>query len=106
MARETWRWSLAPLGDVVSAARFLRRLPDFLRHPLTVDEARATFRRRLERREADFLELVRVGIYAVEDNPYHQLLRLAGCEYGDLERLVGQEGLKARPPACFVTGFT
>ena len=104
MARETWRWSLAPVGDVVSAARFLRRLPGFLRHPLTVDEARAIFRRRLERREADFLELVRVGIYAVEDNPYRQLLRLAGCEYGDLERLVGQDGLEGTASRLFRHG--
>ena len=104
MAREALRWSLAPVGDVVSAARFLRQLPGFLRHPLTVDEARATFRRRLERREADFLQLVRDGIYAVEDNPYRQLLRLAGCEYGDLERLVGQDGLEGTAGRLFRHG--
>jgi hypothetical protein len=86
--------SVVPLEDIVLAARFLRQLPDFLRRPLTLEEARAILSRRLAHREADFLALVRAGVYAVRDHPYHQLLRLAGCEYGDLERLVGQDGLE------------
>ncbi len=80
--------------DVRIGARFLRRLPSFLRHPLSLEEARATLRRRLERREADFLALVKRAIYEHAGGPYRHLLRHAGCEYGDLERLVGQEGVE------------
>ena len=81
-------------ADVLLAARLLRQLPGFLRHPLTPAEAGAILARRLERRETDFLELVRDGVYASARNPYHQLLRLAGCEYGDLERLVRADGVE------------
>lgn len=96
--------SITPGADVVAAARFLRKLPGFLRSPLSFDEAHAILRRRLERRHADFLELVRGAIYAVEQNPYRQLLRLAGCEYGDLERLVQGEGLEGALSRLFRHG--
>ena len=83
-----------PLEDVAVGARFLWSLPGFLRRPVTLDEARATLRRRLERREADFLGLARRAVYEHAASPYRALLRLAGCEYGDLERLVGREGVE------------
>jgi hypothetical protein len=83
-----------PLEDVVAGARFYWSLPSYLRHPISLEEARATLRRRLERREADFLALARRAIYRHAGSPYRRLLELAGCEYGDLERLVGQEGVE------------
>jgi hypothetical protein len=51
--------------------------------------------RRLARREADFLDLVRRAVYANPESPYRPLLATAGCEYGDLARLVGRDGLEA-----------
>ena len=81
------------LEDVLVGARFFARLPAFLRNPVSLDEARAVLRRRLEQREANFLALVRRAIYDKPGNPYRQLLDLAGCEYGDLERLVDQDGV-------------
>src|SRR5439155_8732226 len=57
-------------------------------------EARMPMCRRLERRETDFLELARGAIYANPASPYRQLLVLAGCEAGDLERLVSREGVE------------
>jgi len=81
------------LEDVLVGARFFVRLPAFLRHPVSLDDARAILRRRLEQREANFLALVRRAIYHNPANPYRQLLNLAGCEYGDLERLVTHDGV-------------
>jgi hypothetical protein len=69
------RERLMSIEDRITGARFLRRLPSCLRHPIGPEDARAMLRQRLERREADFLAL-------------------AGCDYGDLERIVGQEGVK------------
>ena len=86
--------SAIPLGDVVVGARFLWSLPGFLRNPIGVEQARAILRRRLERREPDFLALLRRVVYQHAASPYRQLLKLAGCEYGDLERLVRQEGVE------------
>ena len=85
---------LPSLGEMVTGARFLVRLPAFLRRQITVDEARRIVRQRLERRERAFLELARRAIYAHQASPYRRLLRLAGCEYGDLVRLVTETGLE------------
>jgi hypothetical protein len=80
--------------EVAAAARFLPRLPSFLRRPLTSAEAHAMLRRRRERRQADFLLLARLAIYDHPASPYAELLRIAGCEYGDLERLVREDGIE------------
>ncbi len=87
-------YSSIPLSDLVIGARFLWRLPGFLRHPITLEDARAALRRRLEWRELDFLAMARRAIYEHPGSPYRQFLALAGCEYGDLERLVRREGVE------------
>ena len=45
-------------------------------------------------RAAAFLELVRRAVYERGDSPYRALLREAGCEFGDLARLVRGEGVE------------
>jgi hypothetical protein len=81
-------------ADARVGVRLLRRLPGFLRAPITAEGARATLRDRLQRREADFLALARRLIYGHAGSPYRALLRMAGCEAGDLARLVASEGLE------------
>ena len=81
--------------ELRTAAGFLARLPGYLRHPVSVAEARAALRRRLDHREVDFLALVRRAVYESPGSPYRALLALAGCEYGDLERLVTRDGLES-----------
>jgi hypothetical protein len=83
-----------PWQDITEQARLLWHLPSFLRSTFTLDEARAILRDRLERRELAFLDLARRAIFQHGRGPYHQLLRLVGCEYGDLERLASQDGLE------------
>ncbi len=80
-------------SDVAMALRVIRRLPGLLRHPLTVPASLAIVLRRREQREDNFLHLARAAIFADAGNPYAALLRAAGCEYGDLERLVRREGV-------------
>ena len=82
------------LGDLVMILRVLYRLPGYLRNPLTISECRAILRRRLERRERDFLYLVQRSVFANSTSPYRSLLQMAGCEYGDLERLVQHDGVE------------
>src|SRR5262249_10969337 len=82
------------LSDATNGVRFLWHLPAYLRRGLGTDEARAILARRLERREEDFLALISRAVYAQPSSPYRALLRLAGCEQGDLERLVRQEGVE------------
>ena len=82
------------LADVQAGARLLWRLPAFLRRPVRLEEARGILRRRLERREADFLDLMRRAVYGAPQSPYRRLLEHAGCAFDDLVRLVGEEGLE------------
>jgi hypothetical protein len=50
------------IADALLGVQLLRGLPALLRHPVTGPKARATVRARLERREADFLSLVRWAV--------------------------------------------
>lgn len=67
-------------------------------------EARSILERRLREREADFLTLMQRAVYAQRASPYLQLLRLAGCECGDLERLVHRAGLEDALASLFRQG--
>jgi hypothetical protein len=75
-------------------ARFARGLRAFLAHPLSLDEARAVVRRRLDERESNFLRTIERGIYGHPRSPYRRLLALARCELGDAQRLVRTQGLE------------
>jgi hypothetical protein len=91
-------------ADLRLAARFLRRVPGHLRWPLTVEDATAMVRERRARREVDFLDLVTRTVYADSKSPYHRLLGLAGCERGDLERLVRADGVEGALQTLFRAG--
>jgi hypothetical protein len=97
----SWR---ARAGDLANGARLLFGLPTFLRRPARADSARAVIRRRLAERDSIFLDLVQRAIYAQPSSPYRWLLRLAGCEWGDLERLVRQDGLEGALLALYRAG--
>jgi hypothetical protein len=79
--------------DLGGLARLARDLGPFLRRPIDLASARAHIAARLADREARFLAGARAAIYAHPRSPYLRLLRAAGCEYGDLERLVAERGL-------------
>jgi hypothetical protein len=85
---------MARLEDFALGARFVRGVATLWGRPLGLEQARAELRSRLERREGDFLGLMQRAVFAQPASPYRRLLELAGCEYGDLERLVQREGLE------------
>jgi len=60
--------------------------------------------RRLARRDRDLLALVRRAVYGNPTSPYRWLLRHAGCEYGDFERLVAREGVEGALSALLRDG--
>jgi hypothetical protein len=82
------------LQEMLMGAQLFVRLPFFLRHRVTVAEAREIVSLRLQSRVDAFLALARRAIYENAESPYLQLLRMVGCEYGDLEGLVRVEGLE------------
>lgn len=75
--------------------RLAKALPGFLRAPIKPAEAEEGIRRLLEDRERRFLELARTRIYACPTSPYRKLLRMAGCQFSDLEGQVRRQGLEA-----------
>jgi hypothetical protein len=79
------------------AGRFFLRLPFHLWAPVTPRQAAASLERRLGRREALFLDKVRVEVFGRGSaaSPYRALFQRAGCAYGDLERLVSEGGVEA-----------
>lgn len=52
-------------------------------------------RERLAARERNFLEIARHAVFDAVGNPYREMFRLAGCEYGDLETAVLRDGIEA-----------
>ena len=94
--------------SVIPTARWyanaLRSLAALLAKPLSGAECRELTRRRLETREPRFLDCMRRLVYEVPTSPYLKLLRLAGCEYRDLELMVTQRGLDSALEALYQAG--
>ncbi|MCW5977640.1 MAG: hypothetical protein KIT09_06165 [Bryobacteraceae bacterium] len=73
--------------------RFATGLRRFLRTPLSAADCHRIAGEDLRGRETNFLHLARRAIYGFSRSPYLPLLRWAGVEYGDLERLVSAGGV-------------
>jgi hypothetical protein len=78
----------------VILARLTRDLPAYLRSIITPELATSIVKRWLAMRADRFLELSERFIYGYPRSPYRRLLRLVGCEFGDLRALVMQEGVE------------
>ena len=76
------------------AVRLGRDLPGYLRDPLSPDAASEHVRRALAHRERRFLHALDRLVFRHERSPYLRLLRVAGCERGDLHALVAREGIE------------
>jgi hypothetical protein len=83
------------VDDLKMFSRFAGGLREFLRHPISLAEARAIVARRMEEREENFLRLVGRGVFGWPASPYLPLFKLAGCEMGDVGDLVRARGLEA-----------
>ncbi|MBW1858554.1 MAG: hypothetical protein JRI70_00410 [Deltaproteobacteria bacterium] len=88
------RTSGVRIEELWLGTRFLLELPFFLRRPVQRKEADKCLRLRFEKRQPRFLNLVRDTIYSAPGSPYRKLLGWAGCEAGDLEKLVHHEGVE------------
>jgi hypothetical protein len=82
------------LADLKMYGRFAWGLRGFLRHTITLEEAKAIVRQRLAERETNFLRLVEKGIFGYPRSPYLPLLKLAQVELGDIQNMVRARGLE------------
>jgi hypothetical protein len=94
----------AAWADAVVGARFLRDAPRFLRQPPVEASAPAVIQARMARRAADFLAQVTRHAFDRPESLYARLLRLAGCERGDLVGMVEREGLEGALESLYRQG--
>lgn len=81
------------IDDAKMYARFAREMRKFLKHKLSLEEARAVVRERMANRQENFLRLVERAIYGHPASPYLALLRRAQCDFQDLSERVRAIGL-------------
>jgi hypothetical protein len=81
-------------SDVQGLVALIKGVPEFLRERVTLQRAGEQIRRDLDGREERFLATVRSGIYDHPKSPYLKLLRLAGCEFSDVQREVQRYGIE------------
>ena len=62
---------------------------------MSVAQARAVVAERLAGREANLLRTLRGAIFGHRPSPYRQLFEWAGCELGDVERMLRADGVDA-----------
>jgi len=80
--------------DIKMYRRFALGLCHFLRHRISLEEAKKIVQKRMQEREDNFARLLERGIYGYPRSPYLRLLKLAQCELGDIQRMVQVKGLE------------
>ncbi len=73
---------------MIKYSRLAFGLRDFLHNTISLEQSKQVISARLQNRESNFLNLIQKGIYQNPNSPYLKLLKIAGCEFGDLESLV------------------
>jgi hypothetical protein len=78
--------------------KFIFGLIQYLNGRLTPEEAivlaEGVLRERVEKRDENFLNLVKRGIYGYRESPYLKLLKQKIIDYADIKKWVEQEGLE------------
>ena len=82
------------LDQALTYARFLRGFPRYLRHTVTLAEAQAAVRHRLDRREENLIATAEKLFFGYEHSPYRPLLELAGCTFAVFRALVCDRGVE------------
>ena len=86
---------MAAFDEVKMFWRFAWGLRKFLKEPITLEQSQQIIKQRLENRERNLLTTAKKAIYDNENSPYLKLLNLAGCEYGDFERMIYSDGIES-----------
>ncbi|MCW5977641.1 MAG: hypothetical protein KIT09_06170 [Bryobacteraceae bacterium] len=92
------------IDDIKLLYRFAAGFRRFLKHPLSPSDSLRIAEQDLRDREKNFLNLARRAIFGFPHSPYLALLKWAGVEYGDLERLVAAEGIEGAAERLFDAG--
>src|SRR4030042_2894464 len=83
------------ISEITKYSRLAWDLRTFLKHKITLEDSKSVIAERLQNRENNVLNLIEKGIYGNPKSPYLKLLKLAGCEFGDIENSVNKDGLES-----------
>lgn len=83
------------LSEIGGLWRFARGARRFVRDTLTPAQAAPLIRRRIADRQHTFLDKLNSSVFQHPRSPYLQLMKAAGCEFGDCQRLVRASGVEA-----------
>ncbi len=81
------------IADLRAGIRFAGKLPFFLHKKINPQEAERIRADRFLHREENFLRFIARTVFENPVSPFLALFRIAGCEYGDLVRIVRADGL-------------
>ncbi len=90
----------------VELVRFASQIRDFLAEPMTLEQAKSVVADGVRSREARFFDKLQRAVYSNPKSPYRKLLDVAGCQFGDVEKLVRQEGLEGALSVLAASGVT
>ena len=93
------------ISSALAYLRFSRSLKSLAEQKLTLDEARAFVGESLAQRDESFLQFAERQVYGNPRSPYLPMLRLAGCELGDVRNMVKQKGLEPTNPSLLEHEF-
>ena len=92
--KNSFRQLRSDLNKPRSMLALVSSLPAFLRESVDVQTAESEIKQAFDSREDKFLELIYRRVYKSAASPYLRLLKLAGCDYGDLQSHVRRHGLE------------
>jgi hypothetical protein len=82
------------ISDMAKYSRLVWDLRDFFEDTITIERSKQVISARIRNRSNNFLEIVQKAIYENPTSPYLKLLRIAGCEFGDIEKDVNKDGIE------------
>ena len=85
---------MPPLSFVNGLLRFSLALRPFLADPITPEAARDHVRQCMRARDQALMRMVEGAVFGHPQSPYLRLFRAAGCEFGDVKKLVTEEGVE------------
>jgi len=80
-------------------------LRSFLNNSIDAGQSLQTVQEKMKRREAIYLQMLDCCIFQNHSSPYLKLFKASGCERGDVEKLVRQEGIEHTQNALFAAGI-
>ena len=83
------------LAEMKMYGRYALGLRGFFRQRINLADAEAIIRQRIADRDSNFLRLMERGVFGYSKSPYLPLLKMAGCELGDIQNLIKTRGLEA-----------